>query len=145
MAAVDLERRPKERRRIIIVISDGGVPDDNKRIVHTTSHTRDRLEFDQIQVYGIAVGNALLEGPTSILHFYASATGGDVYRGHDRYDIEDALTAITTQARREYVLGYVSNNEVHGLLPLTRKIKVEAIADDLKVHHRSSYLQYPKR
>jgi len=145
MSAVDLNKRPPEQRKVVIIISDGQIPEDNtKKQVHTMKRTKDQLVLDQIQVYGVAMGNALLEGPTSILHMYANATGGDVYRGRDRYAIEENLSKITEQARREYVLGYVSNNEIRGLLPVNRKIEVKVLTPDLNVHHRKSYLQYPR-
>jgi Ca-activated chloride channel family protein len=148
--ASDLATRPMERRKVIMIISDGQVADgatlfSKGKAVHTFAHTRDRLVQDQVQVYAISMGNALLEGPSSILHAYAEATGGEVYGGRTQDSLESAIASITEQARRQYVLTYVSNNENSGLLPVTRKIEVKATSQSpLTVSHRKSYLQYPR-
>ncbi len=148
-SAVELEARPAERRKVILVVSDGQVADDwnplvhESSIVHSFKETEDRLVQRQIQMYGIAVGNALAEGTTSILHAYADATGGDVYRGATQSAMETAFPKITEQARHQYVLSYVSNNKVPGTVAVTRKIEVKVRRPDLRVSHRKSYLQYP--
>ena len=139
-AAVDLEKRPPENRKVIIVISDGQVAGGT---VHSLQDTRDRLAQSQIQTYGVTVGMALLEGSTSIIHSYADVTGGDVYRARTLDAMEAAFSWITTQARHQYVLSYVSNNEIAGLLPVMRKIEVKAGRPGLNVNHRKNYLQYP--
>lgn len=151
-SANDLATRPAGRRKVIVVISDGQVSDaatwlNSGKTVHTFEHTRDRLVQDQVQVYGVSVGNAMLEGPTSILHAFAEPTGGDVYRGRTQDSMESALSTIMEQARRQYVLSYVSNNEIPGQFTVTRNIDVKvtsAYASELTVRHRKSYLQYPR-
>lgn len=149
MAAVDLEKRDSNHRKVVIIISDGQIADslsllDKGITIHSYSRTRDRLVQDQIQVYAVAVGNALLEGPTSILHAYADATGGDVYGGRTQDRMETAFSGLVEQARHQYVLGYVSNNEIRGLLPVTRKIEVKVTEYGMAVKHRRRYLQYPR-
>jgi VWFA-related protein len=138
-AALDLEKRKRETRKTVIVISD----DQAARAVHSLEETRDRLVQNQIQVYGVILGFGLLAGPTSILHAYAEATGGDVYSGRNQKAMETAFSQITEQARHQYVLGYVSNNEVKGRLPVVRKIEVKASRPSMNMSHRKSYLQYP--
>lgn len=149
-AAADLATRSMERRKVIVILSDGQVTDgatllSKGKTVHSLEYTRNQLVQDQIQVYGVAIGNALLEGPTSILHAYADATGGDVYRGRTQDALEEAITSIAEQARHQYVLSYASNNENTGPSPVTRKIEVKATSlSPLTVSHRKSYLQYPR-
>jgi|SRR6266850_2143646 len=140
-AAIDLEKRKLETRKIVIVISDGQVAG----AAQSLQQTRDRLVQSQIQVYAVTVGIALLEGRTSILHTYAGATGGDVYSGRNQNAMEAAFSRITEQARHQYVLGYVSNNEVKRELPVVRTIDVRVNRPGLSIHHRKSYLQYPLR
>jgi VWFA-related protein len=140
-AAVDLEHRPNKNRKVIVVVSDGQVAG---KTVHSLEQTRERLTQSQIQFYGVTVGMALLEGSTSILKSYAESTGGDVYGGRTINDMESALARITTQARHQYVLSYVSNNEIPGLLPIARKIEIKASRPGLKINHRKRYLQYPQ-
>jgi hypothetical protein len=53
------------------------------------------------------------------------------------------LSQIIVQARHQYVLSYVSNNEIPGMLAVNRKIEVKVNRSDVKVLHRKSYLQYP--
>jgi hypothetical protein len=147
MAAMDLESRPADRRKVILVVSDGqvanptGLPFQKGAEVHSNQETQDRLIQKQIQVYGVSVGNALLEGSGSVLNLYAGATGGDVYRAPTQSSMEAAFPRITEQARHQYVLSYVSNNEVAGL-PVNRNIEVKVNRPGVKVSHRQRYLQY---
>lgn len=140
-AATDLEKRPLENRKSIVVISDG-------QSAHDTSsfqNVRNRLVKDEIQLYAVTVSLPVLDAAQSTLQAYANATGGDVYSGRTTTAMQDAFARITEQARHEYVLSYVSNNEVSGLLPVSRKIDVKTVRPGLKLHHRSEYLQYPRR
>jgi hypothetical protein len=102
------------------------------------------LVKDEIQVYAVTVSLPVLDAGTSSLQAYANATGGEVYSGRTNTGMQDAFARITEQARHEYVLTYVSNNEVSGLLPVSRKIEVKTVRPGLKLHHRSEYLQYPR-
>lgn len=148
-AAKDLESRAADRRRLILIVSDGQVANDWSPLQRKSStafsfdQVRDHLVQHEIQVFGVSVGSGLLEGKMSILNAYAGATGGDVYYGMTQKAMESAFSNITEQSRHEYVLSYISNNEVPGLLPVTRKIQVKTIRPGLKVRHRESYLQYP--
>jgi len=81
---------------------------------------------------------------TSTLESYADATGGDVYSGRTEGGMQNAFALITEQARHEYVLSYVSNNEVSGSVPALRKIEVKTARPGLNVRHRREYLQYPQ-
>jgi VWFA-related protein len=141
MATLDLEKRRPETRKIVIVISDGQVAHDE----FSLGTTRNRLAQSQIQVYGVTLGMAVVEGRTSVLHNYAGATGGDVYSGRTQNAMENAFLRITEQARHQYILGYVSNNEIAGDLPVMRTIEVRANREGLNLHHRRNYLQYPRR
>jgi hypothetical protein len=78
----------------------------------------------------------------SVLGGFADATGGDIHSGRTQAGMDAAFARITEQARHQYVLSYVSNNEVAGRLPVWRKIEVRA-KPGLKVNHRKTYLQYP--
>ncbi len=140
-AVVDLGNRRPETRKIVIIIPDGQATG----AIHSLQQTRDQLIQGQVQAYGVTLGLGILGSAFSILHTYANASGGDVYSGRTQQDLETALSDITEQARHQYVLGYVSNNEVSGLLPVSRKIEVETARTGTKVQHRTEYLQYPPR
>src|ERR1035441_1193512 len=117
-AAKELSTRPKGRRRIIYVISDGkesGSKATEKEVLRY-------LETNEIAVYGTAVGTSALwgEGFVSRFHLpftmydntpykYTAATGGtlDSERGTD--GIEKSYAKIAEEARTQYTLGYYSH------------------------------------
>jgi VWFA-related protein len=140
-AARDLEKRPPEYRKIIIAISDG----QDAKGIFRAEEILPLLVRNQTQFYAVTVSVPVMDRITSTLGNYASRTGGDVYSGRTEKGMQDAFARITEQARHEYVLSYISNNEVSGLLPVLRKIEVKAARPGLKVRHRSEYLQYPRR
>jgi VWFA-related protein len=139
-ASRDLEKRPPEYRKIIIAISDG----QEGKGIFQTQDILPRLVRDQIQFYAVTTSVPVMDRVTSILSTYANASGGDVYSGRTEKGMQNAFARITEQARHEYVLSYVSNNEVTGSLPVLRKIEVKAARPGLKLHHRSEYVQYPR-
>jgi VWFA-related protein len=140
-ATVDLEKRAPTNRKMMIVISDGQAV----KSVHSFGETRDRLVKSQVQVYGVTVSVLQLPLATSVLQTYTNATGGDVYSAKTSDGMQTAFARITEQVRHQYVLSYVSNNEVSGALPLTRKIEVKASRPGVTIRHRTEYLQYPPR
>jgi VWFA-related protein len=140
-AESDLEKRPAEKRKVIIAISDGQTAQTEIKF----EDIRDRLVQHQIQFYAVTVALPLLDRTTSVLRAYADASGGDVYSGRTRDAMQNAFSQITEQARHQYVLSYISNNEAPGPLPVSRKVQVQTTRSDLKVHHRTQYLQYPSR
>ena len=140
-AALDLEKRAPANRKMIIIISDGQAVKN----VHSFGDTRDRLVKSQIQVYGVTVSVLQLPVATSVLQAFTNATGGDVYSARTRDGMQTAFSRITEQVRHQYVLSYVSNNEISGLQPVTRNIEVRTSRPGVTVHHRMEYLQYPPR
>jgi VWFA-related protein len=115
-AALDLAKRPKERRKVIFVISDG-------HEYRSEASYRDVLRVllsNNIIVYAIDAGGSALPvfntlskihlpraGYSDILPKYVNATGGgDVFNVLTRTAIEDAYTAAMNQARNQYTLGY---------------------------------------
>ena len=140
-AAIDLEKRAPDHRKMMIVISDGQAVKNT----HSFGDSRDRLVKSQIQVYGVTVSVLQLPVATSVLQAYTNATGGDVYSAKTRDGMQSAFSRITEQVRHQYVLSYVSNNEVSGSIPVTRKIEVKTSRSGLTVRHRTEYVQYPAR
>jgi VWFA-related protein len=135
----DLEKRASENRKVIIVVSDG-------QAVHNKSSVADvrsRLVESQIQFYGITVSIPVVAVTSSVLEAYARATGGDMYSGRTVNGMQSAFARVTEQARHQYVLGYVSSNELPGVSPVVRKIEVKTSRPGLQVNHRREYLQYP--
>src|SRR3989442_12292815 len=137
-AATALQSEPTERRKIVLVISDGQVAGPN---AHTFDSTTELLLNDRIQFYGVSTKFATF-GSYGTLTAYARAAGGDGYPGTSTKSIESAFSNITEQARYEYVLGYVSNNETQ--LAVFRNIKVRTRSANQTVLHRKGYVQYPQ-
>jgi len=137
-AAIALQSEPTERRKIVLVISDGQAAGPN---AHTFDSTTELLLKDRIQFYGVSTKFATF-GSYGTLTAYARAAGGDVYPGTSTKSIESAFSNITEQARYEYVLGYVSNNETQ--FAVFRNIQVRTRSSTQTVLHRKGYVQYPQ-
>jgi VWFA-related protein len=117
-AALDLAKRPQERRKVIFIISDG-------REYHSNASYRDVLKVlltNNIMVYAIGVGGSAIPiydkvsklhlprfGYSDILPKYASATGGEVFNELTRTGLEDAYSRLMGDARNQYTLGYISH------------------------------------
>ncbi|MGB7546723.1 MAG: VWA domain-containing protein [Terracidiphilus sp.] len=120
-AAKELSTRPKGRRRIIYVISDG------KEYGSKASY-RDVLRYlqtNQIAVYGTLVGDSARwgEGFVSRFHLpftmydnvlfkYAATTGGTLDSERGVNGIETSYAKIAEEARYQYTLGYLSHQPI---------------------------------
>jgi VWFA-related protein len=152
MAARDLSKRPRERRKIIFIISDG-------RELGSTASYQDTLKVlltQNITVYGVGVEGAAIPvydrlqrihlpktrallGYSDILPKYTSATGGgSVYAELTSADIERAYAAAIGEARNQYTLGY-SSKGIGGY----RQIEVRVHRPNLKVYAKDGYYPLP--
>jgi Ca-activated chloride channel family protein len=138
-AAQDLGGRSRDRRKIVLLISDGQSSGND----HSSDQTKQSLLEKGIEVYAVGLDQPFPYKSVSILEEYAKTTGGDVYFAGAVQDIEAAYSAVTEEARNQYVLGYVSNNEVIGPGPVFRDIEVLVEGRNLKTLHRKGYYQYP--
>jgi VWFA-related protein len=147
-AAKELSTRPKGRRRIIYVISDGkeyGSKATYKEVLRY-------LQTNKTAVYGTLVGDSARwgEGYISRVHLpftmydnilakYILATGGtpDFERGLD--GIEKSYAKIAEEARNQYTLGYYSHQPV--IDGKFRKIEVRLERSGLEVVAKQGY--YP--
>jgi VWFA-related protein len=117
-AAKELSTRPKGRRRIIYVISDGKESGSKAKY----KDVKDYLDANKIAVWGTLVGDSARwgEGYLSRIHIpgtmrdnilakYAFDTGGvlDAERGPN--GIEKSYAKIAEEARTQYTLGYLSH------------------------------------
>jgi VWFA-related protein len=103
-AAALLENTGADRRKIILVISDGlNEPKLNK---HDFMSVRDKLLFDNISVFSLAVGSNTAKRKYSRLENYSRISGGDIYYASKSRNMEQVYARITEQARHEYTLAY---------------------------------------
>jgi VWFA-related protein len=108
-AATQLQDRPRERRKIIFLISDG---QNAKNNTHKYDETLKQLLSADISVYAVGVGEANLNrGITflgnNVLSKYAHATGGDIfYGGVSRENLEELYARASEQARNQYTIAF---------------------------------------
>lgn len=152
MAARDLSKRERTRRKIIFVISDG-------RELGSTASFKDTLKVlqtQQITVYAVGLEGAAIPvydrlqrvhipktrallGYSDILPKYVSATGGgNVYNELTAADIERAYNAAIGDSRNQYTLGY-SSKGIGGY----REIEVTVRRPGVKVYARQGYYPLP--
>jgi VWFA-related protein len=104
-----LKDRPRERLKIICLISDG---QNVKNNTHKYDETLQLLLSNDISVYAVGVGEANLNrGITflgnNILSKYAHSTGGDIfYGGVSRENLEGLYGRVSEQARNQYTIAY---------------------------------------
>ena len=121
-AAKELSTRPKDRRRIIYVISDGKEYGSKA----TWKEVRQYLQTNKIAVYATLVGDSQYPGEgwldrfhlpftmyDNVLYKYVAATGGDMYAEGGVNNIEKSYAKITEEARNQYTLGYLSHESIY--------------------------------
>lgn len=117
-AAKELSTRPKERRRVIYVVSDGKEAGSKATYKEVVQY----LQMNNITVYGTLVGDSARwgEGYLSRLHLpfqmydnrlvgYAFVTGGSLDAENGVNGIENSYAKIAEEARTQYTLGYYSH------------------------------------
>ncbi|HZC66449.1 MAG TPA: VWA domain-containing protein [Candidatus Dormibacteraeota bacterium] len=130
-----LEARPRERRKIILLISDG----QNGAKFNTNSYSNvvKELQRNNIAVFSVAVGGAFFERKFTRLTEYTKATGGDTYYALKRGTMEELYSRITEQARHQYTLAYSPAGTDRGADYHTIEVRVER--EGLNVTAREGY------
>jgi VWFA-related protein len=147
-AAKELSTRPKGRRRLIYVISDGkeyGSKSSAKEVIRY-------LQTNKIAVYATGVGDSARWGEgyvsrihlpftmyDNILYKYTAATGGDLDSQRGVNGIEKSYAKIAEEARAQYTLGYLSHESIYD--GKYRKIDVRVDRPGLEVIAKQGY--YP--
>jgi VWFA-related protein len=153
LAARDLSKRDRARRKIIFIISDG-------RELGSTASYSDTLKVlltQNITVYAVGVEGAAIPiydrlqrvhlpktgkylGYSDILPKYVSATGGGTVHGEmAQADIERAYAQAIGDARNQYTLGYTPKAGIGGY----RQIEVRVRRPDVKVYTKDGYYPLP--
>lgn len=102
-AAEVLRPRPHERRKVIILVSDGI---DAKNNTYSYDQTLIALLSSDASVYAIGTDAALLRRGASPLSRYAHATGGDTYFVNNEAALSQAYAQVAEEARHQYTLAY---------------------------------------
>src|ERR1700675_3518575 len=153
LAARDLSKRDRTRRKIIFVISDG-------REQGSTASYADTLKVlltQNIAVYAVGVEGAAIPiydrlqrihlpktgaalGYSDILPKYVNATGGGTMNAEfAQADIERAYARAIGDARNQYTLGYSPKSGIGGY----RQIEVRVRRPDVKVYAKDGYYPLP--
>ena len=147
-AAKELSTRPKGRRRIIYVISDGKEYGSKAKYAEVLRY----LQTNKTAVYGTLVGDSARWGEgymsrfhlpftmyDNILYNYTAATGGTLDSERGTNGIEKSYAKIAEEARTQYTLGYYSHEPfIDGKY---RKIEVRVDRPDVDVKSKTGY--YP--
>jgi len=150
-AALDLSKRDRTRRKLILVISDG-------RELGSRASYRDVLkvlETHGIQLKAVVVDTGALpgyrqiekihlkfQGYNDILPKYSNATGGGAVLAElSRNAIEDAYSELTSEARNQYTLGYIPQATAGS--SARREIDVLVDRPKLKVYTKDAYYPVP--
>jgi VWFA-related protein len=133
-AASMLRPRPRERRKLVLIVSDG-----RNSHYNAASHeqaARALLSSD-VSVYGIGVSQAVLDRKRAAIARYVDATGGDVFYAASQHALEEDYTHILEESRNRYTLAYAPqgtdrSKEFH-------EIEVRVERPRLKVSARDGY------
>ncbi len=147
-AAKELSTRPKARRRIIYVISDGKEYGSKATLKEVIRY----LQTNKIAVYATGVGDSARwgEGYVSRVHLpftmydnilarYTLETGGTLDSERGLNGIEKSYAKIAEEARTQYTLGYLSHESIYD--GKFRKIDVRVDRPGLEVIAKHGY--YP--
>lgn len=104
-AAELLKDRPRNRRKIIFIISDG-VNGGKKYNTNSYDNTVKEVLAHSISVFAVGVGSAFYDRKFERLSQYAHGTGGDVYYAAKKESLQDLYSRVTEEARNEYTLAY---------------------------------------
>jgi VWFA-related protein len=138
-AAQLLRGRGRDRRKVILLVSDGiNGPKFNH---HTYEDSLNALLSDNISVYGVAVGRNSFHSKFALMRSYATDSGGDIYYTTRSDQMEKLYSQITEQARHEYILAYVPKG--HRSDSSYHVVRVETTHDGLSAETRCGYYTPP--
>jgi Ca-activated chloride channel homolog len=105
-SAADLLRhRARDRRRIILLLSDGA--NEPKLNHHTQPEVVEALLQGNITLYAVAVGSIRSKRRFSKVEDYSFQSGGAIFYATETGTMEALYGRITEQARHDYTLAYV--------------------------------------
>jgi Ca-activated chloride channel homolog len=137
-AAQLLHDRPRSRRRVIVLISDG-VNGGKKFNKVSYDDVIKALLHENISVYSIAVPTAYFERKVSPIDRersplirYADHSGGEVYHATKKHSFEDFYSRLTEEARNQYTLAYVPRGTDPAAEYHTIEVRVKRQGLDIK-------------
>ena len=136
-----LAKAPGQRRRAIILLSDG--TDTTSRV--SKKEAVNRALAAETVIYAIGIGDGRPpEGvdPRADLREIAERTGGRAFFPDKKFDLNAAFAEIDRELRTQYLIAYSSTNKKHD--GAYRKISIEITNPDLRkqkfvLRHRPGY------
>lgn len=151
MAARSLADRPKGRRRLIFVVSDGKENGSKAKFKDVVKY----LQTNNISVYATLVGDSATYGVSFLDRFhlpytmrdnllpqYVAATGGQAISGFRQRAIEDSFNKIAVEVRTQYTVGYYSHTRLAD--PRFRSIELRVTRPGLDVIAKKGYYPTPQ-
>jgi VWFA-related protein len=136
-AALALKNRPKELRKIILIISDGNNTGKNENSYDETL----RLLLDNnIALFGISADQLPIVHHAEIknaLPKFADDTGGAMFFSFRRETLENIYPVLTEQVRNQYELTYSPKRHTDDSMFKSIEVRVNRL--DLKVTARQGY------
>ncbi len=132
-AAQQLRSRPQERRRMVLILSNGLNSSGNQLGFQEAAKA---LMQSDVTVFVVHFYARWSWKRLDALSRYARATGGDVFHPKNLRTLDQLYGRITDQARYPYILGFsprFADGKIHSLEVLLDRPKVKLLA-------RSSYL-----
>jgi VWFA-related protein len=152
-AALDLGRRPRAKRRVIFIVSDG-------REAGSIASYKDVLKVlltNNVSVYGAAIDAAAIpvydklakirlprQGYSNVMPKYASATGGEIFREFTKEALESAYGGAMEEARSQYTLEY-NTDATKSTSYRKIEVRVRGYGSSLKVYARDGYYPAPQK
>jgi len=133
-AAELLQDRSGDRRRVILLVSDG--VNEPKLNHNTHEEVVELLLRKNVSVYSLAVGADRAKRKFSDLAEYATATGGDIFYASKSSAMENLYSQITEQARHDYTVAYAPTGNIKNANFHALKVTVTA---GLTASTRSGY------
>jgi VWFA-related protein len=128
MAAQRLKTRPPDRRRVVVIVSDGMNGSDNQ---FSYSETMDALASSDVTVYAVSFGSGWAMKRGDLLARVARGTGGDIAYVQRRSSLDRAFFTLTNEARNSYVLGFTpasADGKFHEIQVRVKRPAVSSIA-----------------
>ena len=136
-AAEFLKARGRERRKIVLLVSDGiNGPEFNK---HKYEEVVGELLAGNVSVFSVGVGGTSYHERFARLRDYASESGGDVYYAREERMMEQLYARITEEARHEYTLAYEPRGALGGVK--YHEVKVKVRREGMVVNTREGYYE----
>jgi len=136
-AAEFLRARGRERRKIVLIVSDGiNGPAFNK---HKYEEVVGELLAGNVSVFSVAVGGTSYHKKFVRLKDYASESGGNIYYAREERTMEQLYARITEEARHEYTLAYEPRGVAGGAD--YHEVKVSVRRAGMEVKTREGYYE----